>query len=143
MRLNGIGTAFLNASKVAEDGTYTAYKVFTFLYAPIFPICKMRLKRKITKLNYFELELQEPIKMELKAILWIYFKGWIIYPIILFTPLAIAVIEVYTALGLPEGLYNYFIGFAIIYLMIVVWILSGRYESQGLPKNYENMIKSK
>lgn len=136
MRLNGIGTAFLNASKIGEDGTYTAYKVFTFLYAPIIPICKMRLKRKITKPNYFELEFQEPEKMELKVVLWIYFKGWIIYPIILFTPLAIAVIEVYTALGLPEGLYNYFIGFAIIYLMIVVWILSGRYESQGLPNDY-------
>ncbi len=101
----------------------------------------MRLKRKITKPNYFELEFQEPEKMELKVVLWIYFKGWIIYPIILFTPLAIAVIEVYTALGLPEGLYNYFIGFAIIYMVIVVWILSGRYELQGLPNDYEKMIK--
>jgi len=136
MRLNGIGTAFLNASKIAEDGTYTAYKVFTFLYAPIFPICKLRLKRKITKTNYFEIEFQEPEEMELKAILWIYIKGWIIYPIILFTPLAIVVIEVYAALGLPEGLYNYFIGFAIIYLIIIVWILSGCYESQGLPNDY-------
>jgi hypothetical protein len=133
MRINGIGTGLLNATKMAEDGSYTAYKVFTFLYAPIFPICKMRLKRKVTKSSVFELESETIEKMELKSILWIYLKGWIIYPIILFSPLAFSVREVYTAVGLPESLYNYFFGFALVYLMLLVWVLADRYDRQGLP----------
>ncbi|MFT5818992.1 MAG: hypothetical protein ACI8ZM_000214 [Crocinitomix sp.] len=143
MRINGIGIAFLNATKAADDGTYTAYKVVTFLYAPIFPICKMRLKRRITKSNLFELELEVPEKMELKSILWIYVKGWIVYPMILFAPLALSVIEVYTAIGLPDNLYNYFFGFALVYLIIVVWILSDRYDTQGLPIEFVKTRKSK
>lgn len=142
MRINGIGTGFLNASKVEPDGTYTAYKVFTFLYAPIIPLSKIRAKRKLTKSNFFELEWEEKGEMALKSILWIYVKGWILYPILLFTPLVFVVIEVYTALGLPEKLYNYFIGFALVYLIVVVWILSDKYDEQGLPKGYKKSLKT-
>jgi hypothetical protein len=141
MRLNGIGTGLLNATKVADDGTCMAYKVFTFLYAPIFPIAKIHFKRRITKSNSFELEWEEKVEMQAMEILWIYLKGWIVYPIILFTPLAISVIEVYTALGLPPDYYNWCIGFAITYLAVVVWILADRYEEQGLPKGYKQLLK--
>lgn len=141
MRLNGIGIGLLNATKVADDGTCTAYKVFTFLYAPIFPICKIQFKRIISKSNYFEIEWEEKREMELLAIVWIYIKGWIVYPIVLFGPLAICVIEVYTALGLPPNYYNLSIGFAISYMAVMVWILANKYEEQGLPKGYKQGMK--
>jgi len=47
--------------------------------------------------------------------------------------------------GQRPDYYNWFIGFAITYLavvvVVVVWILADRYEAQGLPKGYKQLLK--
>ena len=46
--------------------------------------------------------------------------------------------------GQRPDYYNWFSGFAITYLafvVVVVWILADRYEAQGLPKGYKQLLK--
>lgn len=126
-----------------EEGKCRAYLFFTFLYAPIFPISCVLFKRKITRSNIFQIEWEEKTAMKGADILLIYFKGWVFYPLLIFAPLLICIIEVYLWLGLPEAYHGYFFAFAIIYLITIIWILSDRYDALGLPKNYKKILRER
>ena len=76
----------------------------------------------------------EQLPMRTKEIFLSYLKGWVVYPIIIFLPLFIAVREVYEMLNFPPDYYNWVVGLAITYLAVSVWILSARYEKRCIPQ---------
>jgi len=141
MTFNGIGFRYLNASSVDEDGCYMADKWFTFLYLPILPLKRMKMKRAITKSNTSQIDFISESKIDSLAKIKTLALGWFIYPAIIFWPLPMVVIEVYTALGLPENMHSWAFAFAIIYMLVAVWILADQYEEQGLPKNYRQILR--
>ena len=144
MTINGIGTRLLNCSRVMTDGTCEGYYWFTFIYAPIIPLKKIKFIRELTDKDMFEFREIEVLPKQTNEVLYTYFKGWVIYPILIFWPMPIAVTEVYhDILHLPDNLYNYMIAFAIIYLIVMVWILADRYEVQGLPKDWKEQMKER
>ena len=141
MTINGIGTRFLGYSNLDEEGCYTAYQFFTFLFLPIFPIHKWRMKRALSDHREFNTTFLEKLPMKGVEIMGIYLRSLILYPALIFWPFPIAVREVYFALNLPRNYYDYFVGFAIVYFIVVIWILFNRYERQGLPKNYKTLLR--
>ncbi|MFT4602761.1 MAG: hypothetical protein ACI857_002948 [Arenicella sp.] len=141
MTFNGIGFRYLNASELDVQGCYTSDKWFTFLYLPIIPLKRMKMKRAITKSNNSQLEYIEESKIDGLSIFKSFVWGWIIYPVIILWPMPFMVIELYQSLGFPENLHSLFFASVIIYMLIMVWILADRYEEQGLPKNYKQVLK--
>ena len=141
MTINGIGTRLLNCTSVQSDRTCEGYYWFTFLYAPFIPLRKIKFIRELTDRDMFEFREIEELPKETGEILYTYFKGWVIYPLVIFWPIPIVVTEVYHGvLHLPDNLYNWAIAFAIIYLIVLVWVLADKYEAQGLPKDYKQQL---
>ena len=99
------------------------------------------MKRQLTKSNVFEVETVEELKLSAADVLSVLLKGWILYPILLFWPAPFIVIEVWEYLGFPENLHTAAFVFAIVYLLVLCWILADRYEEQGLPEGYKKMLK--
>lgn len=99
------------------------------------------MKRAITKSNNSQLEYIEESKIDGLSIFKSFVWGWIIYPVIILWPMPFMVIELYQSLGFPENLHSLFFASVIIYMLIMVWILADRYEEQGLPKNYKQVLK--
>ena len=141
MTFNGIGFRYLNASPLDKEGCYTADKWFTFLYLPILPVKRMKMKRTITKSNVSQIQFVSKSKIDPLSKLKSAFWGWIIYPSIIFWPLPMVVIEVYEVLELPADMHSLAFGFLIFYMLVVIWILTDRYQEQGLPKNYRQILR--
>lgn len=143
MTINGIGTRLLNCSPSVSEAFWEGYIWFTFLYAPVFPLRKVRFYWVLQDQN-FEFQEIEKLPMNGREIVWSYIKGWILFPVLLFWPIPFLVTEVYHGmLHLPDGLYNWLFGFGIIYLIVVIWILADRYEAQGLPPDHREQLKAR
>lgn len=138
--INGIGTRLLGATKRDEKGECMAYWFFTFLWIPIAPVKKIRFER--TAQNDWHIVVLGKEPMVVSEVLLIYFRFLVIYPIVIFWPMPLAVTEVYNdLLKWPEDYYNYMIAFAIIWLVVVTWVLLARYNRMGLPKNINEILK--
>lgn len=132
----------LGCNNVAADGTCEGYYWFTFLYAPIYPIRKIRFERRLTERDFFEFFELQNLKTDRMEVLNTYLKGWLLYPILIFWPIPLVVTEVYHGvLHGPEALYNWFIAFALIWIVVIVWRLADQYERQGLPPDYREQMR--
>lgn len=150
---NGIGTKFNGISEIDNEGKITATCWVVFLYFPIFPLWKAKLKREITKSNEFKYQIIEKQSLQSKEILKTYLFGWIITPLIWFGPLILCIREVADYIGIPKsefkgvangggfGIYEGLVAFAILYMIIFAWKWKDWDEERGLPKNYKDILK--
>lgn len=143
--INGIGTGFNGFSQPDGEGHVTATKWFIFLYFPVLPLWKAKLKRQLTESHVFQYHLLSYEKMTAKEILTTYLYGWLVAPVLFFGPLILSIREVAAAIGIPTenagfGIYQALITFSILYLVIVVWKWKDWMEERGLPKNYKELL---
>jgi hypothetical protein len=145
--INGIGTRLVGCSKQQADQSFTAYWCVTFLYFPVWPIRKIHFKRTLQRDHqntmFWDFEDLGRMKMNGIELLRIYFRFVLIYPILIFWPFPFVVAEMYTYLNLPQEYYNWAIGFAIVWLAAIVWILSNKYDRTGLPDDWQEQMETK
>jgi hypothetical protein len=137
MRFNGIGTTFLGISPMDEDGVATATLWFTFVYLPLVPLKRQRVRflpQKGTGFSYQELE---RLPWNGREIVLTYLTGWVLFPLLIFAPLALAVTEVWQALGLPPSWQIPYMVVAIIWVIVLVWKLSDWHEARTHPPRHE------
>lgn len=130
MRINGIGITFLGVSKQDENGIATATAWFTFVYLPIFPISRSRVRFLPHQGSGFSYELISGEKFVFKEILKTYFFGWILYPLIIAFPAIFAFKEVWQYLGLPESIHIAYIIFTVIWAICCGWKLMDKQEEK-------------
>ncbi len=133
MILGGIGTALLGVRPSAAEGESTATEWFTFIYLPVIPLARYRLHFLPHKGSGFSYKIVEREPLRGREVLITYLNGWILTPIVLFSPSAFAVREVWTALGMPESWYIPFMVFAILWLIVALWILLDHHEAKYRP----------
>lgn len=126
-RINGIGLSFDGVSKPDHEGNCTATQWFTFIFVPIFPITRYKLK-PIKKVPFrFEFQTISKQKLVLTEILQTYLFGWILFPALIFAPfLALglsATPEAEKAFGIPTWTQIPLILLAIAWLIVSVWKL--------------------
>lgn len=134
MRINGIGITFLGISKQDENGIATATAWFTFVYLPIFPISRSKVRFLPHRGNGFSYELISKEKLVLKEILKTYLFGWILYPIIIAFPAIFAFKEVWQFLGLPQSIHIAYIIFTIIWAIVCIWKLMDLQDEKCRPQ---------
>ncbi len=129
---NGIGVALLGVRRMDEEHA-TARKWLTFLWLPIFPLGRRQVRlisAQPTTHRYIDLG---PANDGVGDIPRTYLLGWIVFPVLLFSPLFIVIAEVWEALGLPEAWHRP-AGFAAIgWFVVVVWILASVRERSLRP----------
>lgn len=114
-RINGIGLSFDGVSKPDHEGNCTATQWFTFIFIPIFPIARYKLK-PIKKVPFrFEFQTISKQKIVLTEILQTYLFGWILFPALIFAPLVLVGVFANTQIPL--------ILLAIAWLIVSVWKL--------------------
>ena len=133
MRLGGIGTTLLGVRPSTGEGESTATEWFTFIYLPLIPLARYRLHFLPHKGSGFSYEILERVPLRGREVIITYLNGWILTPFLLFAPLVLAVREVWTGLGLPESWYIPFMVFAILWLIVALWILLDRHEAKYKP----------
>lgn len=138
MRINGIGTTFLGISKQDENGIATATTWFTFIFLPIFPFRRLRVKFFEHIGSGFSYEIISFEKLVLSEILKTYLFGWIIFPGMGLLPLIIAIKEVWQAIGLPNILHIPYIILTIIWMIAFIWKLSDWHEEKCRPQKNKN-----
>ena len=62
-----------------------------------------------------------------------YLVGWLLLPALVMWPFPILVIEIWRALGLPESLHPFAVGFSILWMVVVVWRLADWDEKRKRP----------
>lgn len=134
MRINGIGTTFLGVSEQDENGIAAATAWFTFIYLPIFPISRMRVRFLPHKGSGFAYELISKDKLVFKEILITYLYGWILYPLVIAFPSFLAIKEVWQLLGLPESVHIGYIICSVIWAIVCIWKLMDWQDERCRPK---------
>ena len=133
MRINGIGTTFLGVSAPDKNGISTATNWFTFIFLPIFPTSRLRVRFLPHQGSGFSFELVSYEKMVFKEILKTYLFGWILYPMLIFAPAVLAVKEIFIQLGLPQSFHIPYIIFTVIWVITCIWKLSDWQNAKCCP----------
>jgi hypothetical protein len=136
--LNGIGTTLLGIGSPNDRGERTATRWVTFLYAPIVPLNRYTVRFLPYRGSGFHYEILAEEKLAWNEIALTYLYGWLLFPLLIFWPMPIAVIEVWQWLKLPAGLHTPFIVFTIVWLLTAVWKLSDWHEKRGRPSDPSN-----
>ncbi|MCB8945715.1 MAG: hypothetical protein H6658_18355 [Ardenticatenaceae bacterium] len=137
MRINGVGTTFLGISPMDETGVATATWWFTFLYLPLLPLGRRRVRflpHKGTGFSYQELE---RLPLNGREIALTYLTGWLLFPLLMLGPMALSIKEVWLAMGLPLSLQVPYLIAAIIWVVVLVWKLSDWHEARTHPPTHE------
>lgn len=138
MRINGIGTTFLGVSKQDENGIATATNWFTFIYLPIFPSIRVRVRFLPHQGSGFSFELLSYEKLVFKEILKTYLFGWILFPLMIFAPAVLTIKQVWIQIGLPEMIHIPFGIAAFIWVFVSIWKLLDRQDEKCRPQKYKN-----
>jgi hypothetical protein len=136
--LNGIGTTLLGIGPPNERGEATATRWVTLFYAPIVPLNRYTLRFLPHRGSGFRYEILTQEKLAWGEIAQTYLYGWLLFPLLIFWPMSIAVIEVWQWLHLPAGLHIPFMVFAIVWLVTAVWKLHDWHEKRGRPSDRSN-----
>lgn len=138
--IRGIGTKFNGISEIDNEGNITATYWIVFLFLPIFPLFKCKLRREITSAIFFKYQIIEKQPLQWKEVLLTYLFGWIIIPILWLGPLFLCIREIAVYIGIPDashgsgfGIYHLLVLYAIIHLVVFVWRLKEWDEKRGLP----------
>lgn len=124
MRLNGIGIAPLGVEPKLPDGTFWATTWFTFIYLPIVPLWRRRLRRveDAEDAEDWELEEIEDGKFNWTSIFKTLGFSWIFVPLVVGGPLSILVKEVWDdLLGWPSQ--HHGLAFGLGMLWLAAWVL--------------------
>lgn len=138
MRINGIGTTFLGISEPDENGIATATNWFTFIFLPIFPATRVRVRFLEHIGDGYSYEIISYEKLVLKEIFKTYLYGWILYPLIIAFPAIVAVKEVWQLLGLPKSIQIPYIILALIWAIVWGWKLMDWQDEKCRPKKNKN-----
>ncbi len=130
MRLNGIGVTFLSISEMDEQNVATATMWFTFLYLPVAPLYRCQVRFLPSDGGGFSYEKLERVSLNGREVAETYLYGWLLYPLAILGPMAIAVIEVWEALNLPESWHIPYAVATIIWLVVWAWKLSDWHEAR-------------
>lgn len=133
MRINGIGTTLLGISKPDEEGTSTATNWFTFLFLPLYPVRRMRVRFLPHKGSGYSYQIVSNEKLVLSEMLKTLLYCWFLIPLFAFAPLIFAFKEVWTALGLPQSLQIAYIIVCVIWVGVVIWKTADRHEARCRP----------
>ena len=133
MRINGIGTTLLGISKPDGEGISTATKWFTFVFLPIFPIRRMRVRFLPHKGSGFSYQIISNERLVLAELLKTLLYCWVLIPLIGFAPLIFALKEIWTALGLPKSLQIPYIIAGVIWVGVIIWKTADRHEERCRP----------
>lgn len=147
--INGIGTRFLGYSPIDQNRCCYVTEWITFFYLPVVPLTRMKIERALTKPNEFKYRIIEKSKLQFIQIIKTYFFGWLLFPVLLFTPLILCVRSIADKIGIPKakflglanpdssfGVYEFMIIFGIIWFIVFTVILKNWDEKRGLPKKY-------
>lgn len=137
MRINGIGVTLLGVGPMDPDGVAPATMWFTFLYLPLVPLTRYRVRFLPHKGSGFSYQVLSHEPLNWREVLKTYFVGWVLTPLILFGPLAIGVEEVWSGIGLPASLHLVYIAMCIAWLIVAVWRLADRQEAMCRPPGDE------
>lgn len=147
--INGIGTKFYGISELDSEGYVTATDWVTFLFLPIVPLGRVKLKREVTRPYTFQYSILHYEKLQLKEVLITYLYGRVIMPLLIVWPFMLIIPELQQALGLhiPSNGFNnptigdyYFIG-AILWMLFVFGKFLSWNEKRWLPTNYKDILK--
>ena len=147
--INGIGTKFYGISGLDNGGCSTATKWVTFLFFPIIPLYKEKIKRTITKPYEFQYEIIAREKLSFTEIIQTYIWWWCIIPLSLFRPLLLCIPELQQSLGfhLPTNGFNDPAIGDYLLVVAIIWMLFTRSrfltwnEKRWLPTNYKELLK--
>jgi hypothetical protein len=108
--INGIGTMLYGISEIDNEGNITATTWVTFLYLPLFPLWKDRLKRKVTKPYEYTYSIIRKESIEISEVIKTYLWGRILIPLLIFGPSLLNISELQQILGFTIIKNGFFIG---------------------------------
>jgi hypothetical protein len=132
-RIGGIGTTLLGVSAMDRDNVAIATHWFTFIYLPIIPLGRRRVRFFPHQGSGFSYELLSHEPLSIKEVLRTYFNGWILTPVLLLSPLVLAFREVWFILGLPASWQIPYLVIALLWLVGSAWIALDRHEAKYRP----------
>lgn len=120
---NGVGLRFYGIRKTPDPQTRTATAWASLFFLPLFPLYRALIRP--TRQKGFSLQYQElgRTRLQLKEILLTYLFGWILVPLTLFAPLALAVQEVQQFIGVPTSLSIPLMVVALLWFVLFLWKL--------------------
>ncbi len=121
MRINGIGVAYLGLEPRRPDGSFWATRWFTFIYLPLIPLGRQRL-RVVEQGQDLLIQELEDSRLKGASILKTLVFCWLIVPGLVGTPVGVLVTEVWVdILGWSQSAQNWGIGLWIVWL--AAWVL--------------------
>lgn len=133
MRINGIGIAWLGVEPRLPDGSFWATTWFTFLFLPIFPLGRRRLKVVEEGQDLVIQELEDS-RLSWASILKTLGFSWLMVPFLVGAPMPLLVTEVWIdMLGWSQTGQNWGIGLWIVWLGVWVLGLSSWHEKRFQP----------
>ena len=133
MRISGIGVTLLGVSNKQPDGTATATWWFTFLYLPVLPVRRVRVRflpHKGSGISFEEISDEDRIASE---ILKTYLYGWILIPLLIFWPLILSIVMNNLAAKLPQPWQIPAVVFMIVWILGWILILLSWHEKKYKP----------
>lgn len=124
-RINGIGFGFAGVSHPDAEGNCYATQWFTFVFLPLFPVARYKIKplKKVP----FQFQITSQSALVLQEVLSTYLYGWILFPLLILGPfLALALAatpEAEVAFKIPTWTQMPLIALSILYLVVSVWKL--------------------
>jgi hypothetical protein len=133
MRIGGIGTMWLGASRRDSEDRRFATLWFTFLFAPIVPLRRSLLRLLPHRGSGFSC--QELARGPLVAgeVVKTLLFSWIFVPVVAVGPSVPAVEELRLKLGIPQSWQIPWIAIGIVWLAVFVWKLADWHERRFRP----------
>jgi hypothetical protein len=133
MRINGIGSIFLGISAPDENGISTATNWFTFIFLPIIPFGRVKVRFLPHIGSGFSYQLISKEKLVLREVLKTYLFCWILFPLAIFGPAVLTIKQVWAKVGLPEIIHIPFGVVAVIWIFVCLWKLEDWHDSKFHP----------
>jgi hypothetical protein len=145
--INGTGLRFYGVNQPDQEGKSFATVWFTFFFLPIVPVRRVVLTRKITRPRDFIFTVHAKQKLVWSEVAHTWLWGLILTPLLMFAPLILGAIGIATGIlaDTPEHSNGFTIAVllvGIIYLIVFIWKWKDWIDKQGLPKNYNEMLKN-
>lgn len=136
MRINGIGVTLLGVSEYDNDGNCTATVWFTFIYLPLIPLRRLKVRFAEHKGSGFSYSIISRENLRISEILRTLLFGWVLFPLVIFGPGVLVQDSVWQAIGLPDFIHIPFGIAAVIWVFVSCFKLLDRHEAKCRPKSY-------
>jgi hypothetical protein len=150
------GKRFLGYSKVDEEGHCYVTEWYTFMYLPLIPLRRLKIKRFKTKPQVFDFQIMSVEKLKITNILSTLLYGYILFPLLICGSSLLCIRDIADKIGIPPekfnglndsdfsfGIYELLIIISIIWIILIVYLLKKWDEKRGLPEyNKDKMSKN-